>query len=278
MDLCVSMWSVHRKFYNDGWSVIDFLQFCHEAGVQHVELLDLFWRDADTEVPAVLEYLRSHDMKVAAYAVTNDFVHTDVANRESALQAVQNGISFAKKLGSPVVRVFSGDLKEGYDFESAFGYIVEGLKAAAAEAGDDVILALENHGKLAGRGDQVKRVILEVGSNALKSTFDVGNFYLVGQQPMEALAQLSGYLGHVHVKDFVPSDKGLLATTGEYFAGAACGQGIVPFKDIFSMLDTIGYTGALSVEYEGEGDELEGVHASLSFLRSLRSTSAQGVN
>lgn len=278
MKLCVSMWSVHRKFYNEGWSVMDFLQFCNEEGVQCVELLDLFWRDIETEVPSVLEYLRTHGMKVAAYAVTNDFVHTDVASRESALQAVLDGISFAKKLGSPVVRVFSGDLKEGYDFESAFGYIVDGLKAAAAEAGEDVILALENHGKLAGRGDQVKRVILEVGSKVVKSTFDVGNFYLVGQQPMEALAQLSGYLGHVHVKDFLPSDKGLHATTGEYFVGVACGQGIVPFKDIIDMLNTIGYSGALSVEYEGEGDELEGVRASLSFLRSLRSASAQGVN
>lgn len=270
MELCVSMWSVHRKFYNNGWTVIDFLKFCRESGVRYVELLDLFWRDAEAELPAVLEFLSENDMAVAAYAVTNDFVHHEAAQREAALEAVRNGIHFARRLGSPVVRVFSGNLKEGYDFDSAFTYIVDGLRAAAVAAADDIVLALENHGQLAGRGDQVKRVIMEVGSKQLKSAFDVGNFYLVGQQPMEALAELSGFLGHVHVKDFVLSDKGLLATTGEYFAGEVCGSGIVPYEDILSTLAAIEYRGVLSVEFEGEGDELEGVRQSLSFLRSLQ--------
>ncbi|GMA63150.1 sugar phosphate isomerase/epimerase [Alicyclobacillus fastidiosus] len=270
MELCVSMWSVHRKFYNEGWTVIDFLKLCRDADVRHVELLDLFWRDVATELPAVLRFIQENDMTVAAYAVTNDFVSVDASQRAVELQSVRRGIDFARELRAPVVRVFSGDLKEGYDFESAFSYIVEGLKAAARQTDDGIVLALENHGLLAGRGDQVKRVIQEVGSDKLRSTFDVGNFYLVGQQPMESLAELSGFLGHVHVKDFVKSEVGLPATTGEYFAGVACGSGIVPFQDILSMLEAIRYPGKLSVEYEGDGDELEGVRQSLSFLRTLQ--------
>ncbi|MFD1674536.1 sugar phosphate isomerase/epimerase family protein [Alicyclobacillus fodiniaquatilis] len=269
MELCVSMWSVHRKFYHENWTTIDFLRFCRDIDVRRVELLDLFWRDAAEEVPDVLRFIRENDMEVAAYAVANDFVQADAAKRADALASVRRGLDFARQFHAPVVRVFAGNLKEGYDFESAFLYIVEGLKAAVEGIEPEITLALENHGLLAGRGEQIKRVIREVGSSRLRSTFDVGNFYLVGQQPMEALAELSGVLSHIHVKDFVKSEAGLRATTGEYFSGVTCGEGIVPFPDILSMLKVIDYSGTLSIEYEGDGDELDGVRQSLAFLRNL---------
>ncbi|WAH35571.1 sugar phosphate isomerase/epimerase family protein [Alicyclobacillus dauci] len=270
MHLCVSMWSLHRKFFDDGWTVMDFLEFCSTHDIQHVELLDVFWRDEANEVAKVLEYVHDHEMTVDVYAVTNDCVQSDRSKREQALASVLKGVEMAKKFSAPVVRVFAGDLKEGYDFDSAVGYIVDGFKEATARIqNDNVVLALENHGKLAGRGDQVKRIILDVGSDKLRSTFDVGNFYLVGQQPMEALAELSGYVAHVHAKDFEPSDKGFLATTGEYFAGRECGSGIVPYGDVVNMLRTIRYDASLSLEYEGDGDEIDGVLKSLAFLRSV---------
>ena len=68
------------------------------------------------------------------------------------------------------------------------------------------MLCIENHGLFAGRSDQVLEIINEIGSPALKSTFDTGNFVLVGQNPENAVEELKGYIDHVHVKDFLQSD------------------------------------------------------------------------
>ena len=34
MQLCFSMWSLHKKYFNEGWNVLDFLNFCLEHDIQ----------------------------------------------------------------------------------------------------------------------------------------------------------------------------------------------------------------------------------------------------
>lgn len=272
MKLCLSMWSLHKKYFNDGWTVLDFLNFCAEHEIENVELLDVFWNDKATELVQVNQFLKEHQMTVGAYAVSNDFVNTDEAARQKAQDSIKNGIATALELGTNTIRVFAGDIKPGYDFNNAEAYIVDGFKqvAPAAEAAG-VIMALENHGKLAGRGDQVRTIIEKVGSPNLRSTFDMGNFLLVGQSPLDAFAQLSPLVGHVHVKDFLPSKegKGYQAISGDYYEGMACGQGEVPIEKLVDGLKTKGYSGYVSLEYEGFGDETDGVLDSFAYLRPL---------
>lgn len=270
MELCVSMWSMHRRFYDGNGTVLDFLQFCHEHGIRQVELLDNFWRNEAEELPQVQAYLTSHGMSVGAYAVSNDFVHTEAEKRHQAVTAVLAGIPMAHALNTRVVRVFAGDLKPGYDFDSSAAYIVAGLKEAALEAEQaGIVLALENHGKLAGKAEQVKGIIDQVGSPALKSTFDCGNFLLVAESPLDALATLRDQIGHVHVKDMQTSEdgSGWPSFDGLHYKGAACGQGLVPFAQLMAALQALPYEGSISLEFEGSGDEAAGVLDSIAYLK-----------
>ena len=83
-------------------------------------------------------------------------------------------------------RVFAGDVAEGITFDQAREWIVEGL-ALASEYADarGIKLALENHGSLAGRGEQVRGLIEDVRAqsenDALGANPDTGNFILVNQ-------------------------------------------------------------------------------------------------
>ncbi len=271
---------MHRKFYDQGWHVMDFLRFCAQQGIHCVELLDVFWRDINQELPAVIQFLDDHQMQVGAYAVSNDFVQTEASLREQALISVLDGLAIAEALRTQVVRVFAGDAKPESDFAAGFQYIVEGLREAAAAAEQmGLTLALENHGQLAGRGEQVQKILDEVGSTALGAAFDTGNFILVGQSSLAALETLLPRIVHVHAKDFqrTVGEDGYLASDGTRYKSVICGRGVIPLEGILKRLQEAAYNGCISLEYEGGGDEARGVVESVQALaRWMNITSAKG--
>ena len=139
---------------------------------------------------------------------------------------------------------------------------MEGLAAAAEYAERyHVTLALENHGLMAGRSDQVRQVIDAVGSSALRANIDTGNFLLVNQNPTDAARDLAPLAALVHLKDFRrarPDETEHIykALDGAAFTGAVVGQGQVDLPAIVKLLDAAGYGGWLSLEYEGGDDPL----------------------
>jgi len=265
------MWSLHREFYAERLDVIDFIKWAAETDADGVELLDVFWKDFDTEGPKVLSALREFDLAVGAYAVGNNFVIPDAEARAQQVKIITRGVDMAKYLNARVVRVFAGDLSEGIAFDDARGWIVDGLREAAAYAEDQgITLALENHGLLAGKGAQVEGLIGDVGSPALKATIDTGNFLLVDEIPTDAVKILASLAGHVHFKDFRPAQTGEApsypALSGEKFVGTIIGEGVVDTGKVLRILKDSGYNGWLSVEFEGLEEEKYGAARSIGNL------------
>lgn len=245
-------------------SVVDFLAYCHGVGIPQVELLDVFWKNFDVEIDGVLRALRRFGITVTSYAVSNDLADPDPDARERSLRSILEGIEIAKCLETPIVRVFSGSLREGVRYDAALEWVVGGLETAAARARDsNVTLCLENHGLLAGRGSQTKDIIDRVDSLALRSTFDTGNFLLVDERPTVSLEALLPYVAHVHVKDFRPDPAGkYVSLGGARYEGAPAGDGAAELREVVSRLRDAGYQGAYVLEYEGPGSERDGVAAS----------------
>ncbi len=271
MKISVSMWSVHKEFFAGRMNVVDFVNWAGSTNATGVELLDVFWKDAEEEVPAVKEALAAAGLEVGAYAVGNNFVVSDPDVRAEQVAIIRRGVDMAVEFGAEVVRVFAGDLTEGISFDDARGWIVAGLKEAAAYAEEKgITLALENHGKLAGRSSQVIGVIRDVASTALKSTIDTGNFLLVDESPADAVANLAEYAAHVHFKDFRPYKQGdsefYEALSGKKYVGTISGEGSVDLNQALRDLKTAGYSGWLSVEFEGLEDEKQGSIASIDNL------------
>src|SRR5258706_13457388 len=119
-------------------------------------------------------------LKLAVYSIGNDFFQPDVSARASVIAEVKHGVDVANQLDVNMMRVFSGSHKEGYKLEDGLAWIIEGLSAAAVYAQrHGVTLALENHGLMAGRSDQVRAILQEVNSPALRANLYTGNFLLV---------------------------------------------------------------------------------------------------
>jgi sugar phosphate isomerase/epimerase len=272
MKLGVSMYSYLRAV-KDGR--LDIAKFIHEAkriGVDGVELLDFFYKDVEVERATALQALSDTGLKCGVFSVAQNFAKPTQEERDDQAKKVFFGVDEALHFDAKTVRVFAGDVAEGITFDQARAWIIDGLTQVANYAHDrNVRLALENHGKLAGRSDQVKGMIDEVrdrcGHDALGANPDTGNFQLVGQASHEAIQEVSPYAYMVHFKDFKLKPAGwdgytFKALDGTEFVGSVIGEGDVDLPACVAALKANGFDGWLNLEYEGEGDPIVDVEKS----------------
>ncbi|MDC3412177.1 sugar phosphate isomerase/epimerase [Aquibacillus sp. 3ASR75-11] len=275
MRVSVSMYSVNARVQKENWTTVDFLNYAKEIGLGGVELLDIYWKDKENEIAEVVSKLREMELQVSAYDVTNNFVKESAEERTLEVEKINDGIEVAKKLGTNIVRVFCGDLHGNLTYEDGQDWIVEGLKRSAEKAErEQVYLAIENHGLLAGKSEQVEEIIEKVNSPYVKSTFDTGNFLLVHEEPEKAFDKLREKIVHVHFKDFRIKDpseqvKGFRSTQGVEVIGTIPGEGQVNLSYIVNGLNEIGYDGWLSIEYEGKDDPKVANEEAVRRLRKL---------
>jgi len=275
MKLGVSMWSFVATYKKGEMDIPKFIETAKSLGVDGVELLDFFWKDRDAELASVDAALAATGLPVGVYSIGNDLVTSDPAARAAQVAAIKEGVDNAVHFGAKVVRVFSGNTKEGISFDQAFDWIVEGLREGAEYAqSKGVSLALENHGVLAGKSSQVHKIIEAVGNPAMKANPDTGNFLLVHQAPHEALKDVASVAAMVHFKDFKEAPKdypgwAYTSTDGLKYIGTAIGEGEVALEACVAELKEAGFDGWLNIEYEGLEDPLTALPRSVAYTRGL---------
>ena len=212
MKLGVSMYSYVRAVRAGQMDLRGFILEAKRIGAEGVELLDFFYSDAASERLIARDTLAEVGLPCGVFSVAQNLAKTSEEERQAQLEKILFGINEAVFFNAKVVRVFAGDVSAGIEYDQARQWIVDGLtKAANAAQAQGVKLALENHGKLAGRGDQVRGIIDAVrqncGHDALGANPDTGNFQLVGQESHEAIEQVADYAYMVHFKDFTPAEQ-----------------------------------------------------------------------
>lgn len=290
MKLAVSMWSYFQSWKGGSFGLGRFIHEAKNAGADGVELLDFFYNEPgkDRIEEFTNEYLapkraeiesalKETGLPVPIFSVANNFAKPDPALRDLALRKVKFGVDEAVRYGAGVVRVFAGDVSEGVTFRQAYDWIIEGLEMASNYAEPKgVKLALENHGTLAGRADQVSKIIEDVRGMSLSEVLganpDTGNFLLVNQPSHEAIRAVAPLAYMVHFKDFVLEPTGhegfaYEALDGRRYVGMAVGEGEVKLSECISALKDAGFDSWLSVEYEGEEDPISAVPRSIANAR-----------
>lgn len=275
MKLGLSMWSCVAPWKQGTLDIPGFVRLAAQWGVEGVELLDFFWRDRDTELPAVLDALRETGLPACVYSVSNNFALPDRAARAAELRNITEGVDCALTLGAKIVRVFAGNAAADIAPDDAFRWITLGLSEAADYAlSAGVTLALENHGLLAGLSGQVSLILDAVSSPALRANPDTGNFLLVQDVPENACGRLAVRAAMCHLKDFVavpPNYHGAtyVAANGSKYAGTALDEGDVDLPACLANLRAGGFDGWVNIEYESAEDPLTGVARSVAAARRL---------
>jgi sugar phosphate isomerase/epimerase len=256
--------------------VTDFIRTAKQLGVDGVELLDFFFRnqeDWSAETAAIETVLQETGLPVGVFSVGNDFAQTDENARKSQVDVIKRGVDQAKLFGADVVRVFAGGDVPGVPNETVFDWFLQGLSEASFYAADrDVKLALENHGLIAGRSDQVNDLIHKVriatGSDTLGANPDTGNFLLVNEDSTDAVRGVAKYAHMCHFKDFeiAPASwegRAYEALDGTKFIGSTIGEGGVDLAACIEALRAVGFDGWVNIEYESEEDPNSGVPRSV---------------
>ena len=268
MNIGVSMWSYYRPWKQGLLTIPEFIREAKRAGADGVELLDFFYKDVEADQYEAQEALDETGLPVPIFSVANNFAKLTAEERAAQVARIKFGVDEANRYGAKVVRVFAGDVAEGITFDQARSWIVDGLTEASLYASSKGIkLALENHGSLAGRADQVLALIKDVrarsGVDALGANPDTGNFMLVNQPSHEAVREVAHFANMVHFKDFSEGEGPFFALNGQRFVGAAVGEGLVDLEQCIMELKIAGFDGWLSVEYEGDEDPFTAVPRSI---------------
>lgn len=186
---------------------------------------------------------------------------------------VLNTIRWAALVGCPMVDTTDGlhkpeglsDPEAMEQMKRSYGQIVE-----AAER-YDIIVTIETHGYFTSNVERMGAMLDFVDSPNLQMTFDSGNVFISGNDPVEFLRAHIGRLGHVHFKDVAPklADDSRGKQTGIGMSHVAVGEGVNAenIKACVGVLLEHGWNGAVSIECEARGGPI--MARSIQWLRGV---------
>ena len=161
----------------------------------------------------------------------------DISDDDCAADLLAH-LQLARDLGAAGVRVFPG---AGESTAVADARMVRRLLMVAdAFAAANVAVLLETHDSHRGAAD-VARVLAQLDHPAVAAIWDILHTWLAGETPEFSCERLASRLHHVQLKN-VASRTDLTPTR--------LSSGILPVSDVLAALDSIGYQGWLSLEWE----------------------------
>lgn len=168
--------------------------------------------------------------------------------RTARIDALRQVSDFARLLGVPQVQTHCGFIPEDP---------ANPLYAGAVEAVRAVALHCQGNGQyfLMETGQETPitmlRMIVDVALPNLAVGLDTANLILYGKaNPVDAVDIIGTHVRSVHAKD------GLWPTNpSELGKEVLIGKGLVDFRQVFTKLHRLGYTGAITIERETSGPQ-----------------------
>jgi len=267
MLIALAGWSLHRRYQRADrpLKLLDYPGVAREEfGIDRIELNSVFFEYEDpsdlARSPFRRGYLaelrrRAEDAGVRFVNITvdriGDLASLDDSVRRQVVESHRRWFEACMELGCPAFRANSGgkDPVITADHEVCCTGSFRRLADWAEESG--VSLLMENHGGLSGDPDRMVRIWKGVHSRSFGLLADFRNF-APSVDPYEALAKIAPHAAFAHAK-FMSFD-----ATGEDPA--------FDTARVMKSFRVAGYRGMFGIEYEGSGDDHEGVVKSRALL------------
>jgi sugar phosphate isomerase/epimerase len=263
MIIAVSSWSFHTELYKGTLHLSDVPFRVYELGYRAVELQDVFlWprqpsrlerllgRKAEQPVPGEYDrkaVLRTHlnrhrsGTKLVCWTIDSDLTVSDPATQQKQKAYLAAAIQTAHFMNAPNLRLtLGGERGDSAGLKRATDLLRNVLPVAIAS---EVKLAIENHGGLSSDPVMLVDVVERFHSPYVGVCVDFGNFE---RDRSIGLQTLAPYAIHVHAKSRT------FDANGEETA--------IDYRMCLSALKDVKYDGAISIEYEGDGDATAGIH------------------
>ena len=202
--------------------------------------------------------------------------HCPLMRPEISVPYLEKAICFAAAIGAPVLATDEGIRPTWLDDKECFEVMKYTLKKVLQVAErHGIYIGIEPHQSISRTTEGLLRIANLVESPMLKVNYDTGNSFLAGTDPYAGLRSVLPQLVHVHAKDIAmtqaEAEKGKVTGTP---VGCACGDGVIDWERVVSILRDGNYRGVLSVEC-GTSDQ---AMRSLVHLRSVLQEGLQQAN
>ncbi len=185
--------------------------------------------------------------------------HSPLMKPEAAVPRLTRAVAFADACGARFVNTDEMLKPEWMDDVFAHEVMRYSLRKAEMVARrHGVYVCLEPHGVYTQTSEGLLKIVGLVPSEWIAVNWDTGNSYLAAvEDPYEALERVRDHVRHVHAKDISiehsEREKGKVTGTP---VGCACGEGLVDWERVLSILDPLDREIFFSVEC-GRVDEAE---------------------
>lgn len=230
-----------------GWELLSEVQYFHSFSMEEDTLL-------------MKEICDRYGIKVSSISG-----HSPLMKPEAAVTRLTRSIIFADAMNAPFVNTDEMVKPEWMDDDFAHDVMKYTLtKANLVAQRHKVNICIEPHGIYTQTAAGLLKIVELVPSPWIGVNWDTGNSYLAGvEDPYDGLTQVRDHVLHIHAKDISmeqsSAERGAVTGTP---VGCACGEGMVDWDKVFTILEPVDREIFLSVEC-GKIDEAE---RSLAFL------------
>jgi len=224
-----------------------------ELGLTAVELEDRHIGEPTAGgLAEVREAAARYGLEIVNIAFMNNFGVADDGRRQMEQERTARWMQVSKELGTRSLRTFAG-WPEG-DRQVRWPSMLAALRVtatAAERAGGRLVLENHNHGGFVQTADDLEAIPKAVYSPALGLLLNSGNFL----DGLASIRRTAGLTWHVHAKFKRVGPDGRDAR--------------VDHDAVLAYLRGVGYTGCISVEYEGEEPGSTAVPRAVAYLRQV---------
>jgi len=269
--IAVSTYSYWRFRDDTKLPIVDCIDLAAEAGFDAVEVLQIQMRDeSNAAMQAIKQRAFRNGLSLCGLSTHQSFVSPDPDFRQRNIDHTIKCIEMAYAMGIPTIRVNTGRWGTSANFDElmanrgieprlpghtddeGFAWVRDGFERclpAAEKCG--VVMGLENHWGLGRTAEGVLRVINDVDSPWLRATLDTGNFLEDQYRQYQMLAP-----------------EAVLVQAKTYFGGGTWYTLEIDYDRVAKILRDAGYTGYVSLEFEGKEDHSSAIAKSLDLLRT----------
>lgn len=266
--ISLAQWSFHRALLNGDMDNLDFALKSRNMGCEGVEYVNKFFKNKAKDTA----YLKEMNTRANGEGQQNVLIMIDgegaLAHPEASkrLEAVENHykwVEAAHVLGCHAIRV---NLAGGIDENEAAKAGVESLEGLSNFAKDaNINILVENHGGLSSNGAWMANVFSQIKNENCGTLPDFGNFCVKKDKDYNCVQAYDKYVG---MEELLPFAKAVSAKSYDFDEKG--NETTIDYLRIMEMVKSVGYTGFVGIEYEGDRlSEEEGVKATRALLLNV---------
>lgn len=270
---------VHRTM-----TLVEWIEIGATLGVEGLEFYSGFIEDNEAFLREAKASLEKHGLQMPMLCCSPDFTEPDADLLEVQIARERRMIEITAFFGGQFCRVLSGQRRPGLSTETGIAQVVRVIKSLLPFAEKHgVVLAMENHYKdsywrypeFAQKMAIFTAIIGQIDSPWLGVNYDPSNTLLAGEDPLEILNRVKHRVVSMHASDRYLKSGTLedLRREEEDAIGYASrlshgiiGKGVNDYDQIFSTLNSVGFSSWVSIEDGMNG--IEELRESVRFLKT----------